>query len=297
MESVTSKRHFLNFYGIFLFCISFISIGIIMILNDHPKDKAMLTFGGLLLIVASIYFSINLIKKCPKIIIDSKSIQFNSEIFKIEEIKKITLTGMYQFFLLSEINGVKIIFKDRSVKYIFDPMYSNTSQIKLTLDYLINNNKHTVVKKVRPNIASEHFNKYKGYFIYSFRGILLLSITGSVFVGYIKKPITNQLDLTPFFLLFLSILFQWQFNYFEVSNNHFRIRNHLNLWKKDTYKIEDIKEVTFQSQVRAPNIIKIIFKDHTTKKYFAATLSNRKWKELQQALKNSNIKVINKLQP
>src|SRR5690606_1989087 len=146
-----------------------------------------------------------------------------------------------------------------------DPMYSNISQIKLTLDYLINNNKHNIVEKVHPNIASEHFYKYKGYLVYSFSDIMYLFFIGFIVFAFFhgKQPKPETFILFIFFILTLA--FQWRFNYFELNNNYFRIRNHMKFWKNDIYKVEDIKEVTFQSQGRAPNFMKIIFKDYTAK--------------------------------
>jgi len=95
--------------------------------------------------------------------------------------------------------------------------------------------------------------------------------------------------------LIVLILFLRQFNFFQLNKNYLRIKNHINFWKNDIYKIGDIREVTFESKSKAPYFAKIVFKDYTIKRYYAATLGTGKWKELQLALEKLNIKVTNKL--
>lgn len=270
----------------------------VLLLFIHDTDKKTIAIiGGISLIISAIYLYISYIKNTPKITITNRDIRFNNESFKIEDIQRIDFSEKSYFSYCYEKEASTLVFKNGVIKHIFDDMYSNTSKMKSALDYLINNNKRPAVYKVHTDLSSEHFYKYKGYFIYSFRGIMYLLFmslfTFLLLTGKPVNPASNYILVS--FLLFFTLLFSWQFNYFEVNNNYFRIRNHMKLWKNDTYKIEDIKKVTFQSQGKAANIMKIFFKDHTTKKYTAATLSNSNWKELQQALKKLNIKVINYL--
>lgn len=297
MESITSKRHFLNFYGMLFLSFFLGGLGILLLFIHNPDKKIIAIIGGLLLIFISIYLCISYIKNTPKITITNKDISFNNKSFKIEDIQRITLKGKNSFSFSYEKESVTIFFKNGEIKHIFDDMYRNTSQMKLALDYLINNCKHSVVKKVKINLASEHFYKYKGVFIYNFRALMYFSILvlfiSILFLG--KKANTEAYYIISVFLLFFTLLFQWQFNYFELNKNYLRVRNQMKFWKNDIYRIEDIEEVTFESQNNAPHCLKIIFKDYATKKYTAATLNNRKWKELQRALEKLNIRVINKL--
>ena len=269
-----------------------------MLLNDHPTNKGKLTFIGILFIPLSIYLFITLIKRSPKITINSNYIQFNNKSWKIEDIDEIALTGLYKFYILGAMDGAKIVFKDRSEKYIFDSIYSNTPQIKLMLDLLVNNNKNKPVEKVQADLSSEHFYDYKGSFLFSFNGIIYLAII--VFFIFLMLFKNSKMGILGYyfgisFILIFTILFQYRFNYFQSNRKYFRIKNQLQFWKDEIYNIEDIREVTFQAQGKAPHCLKVIFKDYNSKKYTAATLSDNTWKELQKHLEESNIKVHNLL--
>ncbi len=292
METITSKRHLLNFYGILFVCIFLLVCGIVMLLKDHATDKGKLTLEGLLFAAFSIYLLITVLKKSPKITIDKNHIQFNNKSFRIQDIKEITLVGQYNYYILAKIDGAKIVFNDQSEKYIFDFMYSNTSKIKLILDFIVNNNKYKSVEKVQTDISSEHFYDYKGILIVNFRSIflflMLLMFTSMLFSD---KNLNKGFPLL--FIASLIFLFQFQFHYFQLNKKYFRIKNQLRFWKNEMYNIEDIKEVTFETGGKAPNFLKIIFKDYTSKKYYAATLGTRQWKKLQKALEELNIIVKN----
>lgn len=297
MDRVISKRSFFNFYGSLCF-FAFLSIlGILAIIYDDTTNKGKGTFGGIILLVLSIYAIITLIKICPKITIEQNFIQFNTKSFKTEDVKKIILTGQNKFSLFGSMDSAKIVFKDNSEKYIFDTMYSNTTQLKLILDFLINKNKSKPVERVRTDLSSEHLYDYKGFLILSFNGILYLSMMlFFIFIILFKNKIGSNGNYGGVLLIIVfTFLFKWQFNYFQLNRKYFVIKNHLNFWKKETYNIEDIKEVTFQSQGKAPHCLKIIFKDYSIKKYTAATLSDSKWKELQKHLIELDIKVHNLL--
>jgi len=174
MEQVTSKRHFFNFYGILYLCILLIAFGIFSILKEENIDRGIFTLIGLTLISISIYICYLQFKNSPKITIDKRNIQFNSKVYKIEDIEELSLMGRYIFSVTSTLDGAKITFKDGSKRYIFDSMYSNTSYIKTSLDYNVNNNKYHVVGKTKVDLSSEHLYDYKGNFIFSFRGLLFL---------------------------------------------------------------------------------------------------------------------------
>jgi hypothetical protein len=297
MDRVISKRSFFNFYG-GLCVFAFLSIlGILAIIYDDTTNKGKGTFGGLILLTVSIYAIITLIKICPKITIDQNFIQFNTKSFKTEDVKKITFTGQNKFSMFGSMDSAKIVFKDRSEKYIFDSMYSNTSQIKLILDLLINNNEYKPVEKIEEDLSSEHFYDYKGFFLLSFNGIIYLAMSFFfIFLMLFKNKIgANGIYGGILFIIIFNFLFKRLFNYFQLNRKYFRIKNHMIFWKKETFKVEDIKAMTFQSQGRAPHCLKIVFKDYSSKKYAAATLSDSKWKELQKHLRELDIKVHNLL--
>ncbi|MDV6166819.1 hypothetical protein R1T16_00175 [Flavobacterium sp. DG1-102-2] len=297
MKTFTSKRHLINFYGVFAVGIFLLVISILMFLADGMNNKGKLTVGGLLLSGAVIWIFITLIKNTPKISIDHKFITFNDQRFALSNIESLSLTGKYGFSGTGFKAGAEIRFSDGTIKYIFDDVYSNTSQLKLMLDLLINNNKPKSVEKVLKNLSSEDFLNYKGFFIFSFKG--LLYIVMMLFFGFIFLIKIDEDNIQKYIILSLplmtTLLFQSQFNYFQLNNKYFRIKSNMKFWKKETYKLEDIKEITFKAQGKAPNCLSIIFNDYSTKQYSAATLSNKKWNKLKNALEKLNITVINNL--
>lgn len=297
MESITSKRHFLNFYGMLLFSLFFGTLGVLLLFIHNPDKKTIAIIGGVLFIILSIYLGRSYIKSTPKITITNKDISFNNKSFKIEDIQRIKLKGKNNFSFSYEKESVTIFFKSGEIKYIFDDMYSNISKMKLFLDKKINNSNIASIHKVTITLIDEHFNFYKGSFFWSLRGgtliFFLCTALTSAFISF-KTHNVGVILITGMFIFF-CIIFHRVFYYFGLNSDYFIIKNQMKFWKNDVYRIEDIKEIVFEKQGSAPHCLRLTLKDYTTKKYTASTLSERKWNQLKNNLRKLRIKVRNEL--
>lgn len=305
MRTATAKRDIVNFYFNLLFSSAlFLFFAVLCFLNfaahyesdsPIPGKYYFLPLISIALTGSCFYYIREYIKKVPTISLTDTAITFNATPFLISDISYIKFTGKRNF-LFSDMECTMVVFKNNTAK-VYDDMYSNIPELKLALDYLVNHNKYPPVHKIHPNIISEHFYRYKGIFLFSLQGLLYLAMVLFMFYIYYKNH-EGKPGITFFIItiaLLMTLLFQRVFHYFELNNSYFRIRNHIKFWKNEIYKTEDIKQVTFQSEGRAPYCLIIVFNDYTSKKYFAATLNDGNWKELQRALQQLNINVINKL--
>ncbi|MDD4638090.1 MAG: hypothetical protein PHV66_10895, partial [Bacteroidales bacterium] len=86
----------------------------------------------------------------------------------------------------------------------------------------------------------------------------------------------------------------WFMNYLGVSRDYFVVKNHVFIWKKKLYRIDNIKEVIYNNfHYKLPNCLTIITKDYRTNFFQACTLSDKTWLELKKALEERGITVRN----
>lgn len=102
-----------------------------------------------------------------------------------------------------------------------------------------------------------------------------------------------------FWIVFLTFGFfwfyfnSWLMHYFSLDKDFLIIKNHNLIWKQDIYKISNIKEVTFETQGKMPNCLRVIEKNFKEKLYPAGTLSDEKWIEFKLKLEKNGVKVRN----
>ena len=308
---IVSKRHFFKFYFALVFStLFFIALIIILIytyikrINDNASknfDFLMPIFAIFILLLA-IYNIYRCIKNAPNIKMDKDFISFNNEIFSTEDIGKVILSGKHDFnndfFILTEIEGASIKFKNGIKKIIFDDMYSNTWEMKSFLKQVIIDKKvydplQFSFSKVE-NYGNENFENFKGNQFLTFRGfsfwVIIIFLIYAAF-DFTKMHIVNSIYITLGGALVWFLLHIYFLHYFQVSNNYLVIRNHIQFWKKVPYLLSDIKEVVFETQPKMPNCLRVITKDFKTKLYPAGTLSNKTWDALQQKFREHKIKV------
>jgi hypothetical protein len=278
------------------------------------KQGEMTFIGGVCLLVGiittlllGIYSFITMYKLAPIIIIDASSIRFKytnkEEIYNIKDIDIIGYTGKrpYKYIITHGMEGVAIQFKDGTIKYIYDDLYSNTSEMKLYLQQLVDGITYNgIAESAITDIGNVKY--YKGVSILSMRGIaalfffLLFIVTlfnDKIINGNIKDVSFGIVFAIPFAGMFM--LFSYMLNYIGVSDNYLIIRNHHLPWVKKIYRLDNIKEVVFDTQPKSPNILRIITKDFKNKMYPASSLSDKKWLELEHNLEAKGIKVRNEL--
>ena len=148
MNIITTKRHPLKFYAsiafltLFLFGLGtlllFVSIDILQKENPATKLYFMPVFSlAFFLLAFSMLYAYW--KNSPKITLDKHSIEIGNETFNLKDVKDIALTGKMPFkcIITFPMEGTAILFNDGTEKFLFDDMYSNSSEIKLFLERVV----------------------------------------------------------------------------------------------------------------------------------------------------------------
>ena len=309
MLRITSKRHPVTFYlTVFIGALLFLVLGIILLPSDiNPYNTALQSPKGTLIIVSSLlflnafYLIFRYYKNAPNIIVDTYTISFNKQIFKLEELVGIELTGKqpFPYIINHSMEGAAFYFKNKQVKYMYNDIYSNSSEIKSFIKQIVIDKKgifqitDSTVKAAE--MDKDNFTLFKGKQLTSVSGIALWSLI--LFVAYIiiteKFNLERTLSLLTLGLIWFAHSSWWMY-YFKVSENYFVVKDHNFIWKESIYRITNIKEITFETASRKPNCLRITTKDFRIKLYPASTLSNKKWLELKDNLETKGVKVINK---
>ncbi len=311
MTTIISKRHIFKFYfSIILGTLFFVALatGLLFIYNNSAdkrqiktQDKLLPIFGIACYVFAG-YSFYRYIKNAPKIKLDKDFITFNDQTYSITDIKKVTLTGKrpFKYAINFPMEAATLTFNDNEIKYIFDDMYSNSWEIKSFLKQVVIDKKD-FIKAInstidKDSIASDFYETFKGNQFTSLRGISLWGLIGILVYLVINNKRPVQIAGVLFvltFSLFWGLAFSYQMHYFQISHNYFLIRNHNFFWKKKAFKIDDIKEIVFETQGKMPNCLRIITKDFRNKLYPAGTLNDKKWLALKNKLESYKIKVRN----
>ncbi len=313
METIKTKKHIFKFYILIIFAFVFFSaIGVVMlhttleVFQKEPMETKdyLLPLVPTLLFFMAFYSVYAYWKNSPTIIIDPhrKMIIFGTEIYYVKDIEKVTLTGKmpFRYIIRFPMEGASILFKNGVERFIYDDMYSNTWQLKKFLYQVVIKKTELTETEVKPiDLTSLQFEKeelFKGNPLLSLRGISLWGLIG-FFVGMmIFKIETPQIGFFIFFILFGTfwfVLHSWMMHYFGLTKEYFVIRNHNYFWMQKIYRIDEIKEVVYESQGQQPNCLRIITKDFKNNLYPAGTLRDKTWLYLKERLESNGIKVRN----
>lgn len=312
MKIIKTKRSKLRFYLIISILTVFYSgMGLMMLLMFSDlansgktlvsKDYLLLVFGCFCLFMM-IYNIVSYFKNSPTIVADDRQISFNDETFNWSEVIKIDLIGKRPFRYLISFpkEGAMLTFKDNSVKYFFDDMYSNSWQLKCFIEQVIINKQNTaditILKVDQNELLHESLEIFKGNQFTSSRGITLWGLVGFLIFLVLSMGTVPPWRATVFALLFISLWFiinSYLMHYFILSEKYFAVRNHNFIWKYKIYKVEDIKEIVFETAGRMPNCLRIITNDFRNKVYPAGTLRDKNWLDLKDKLELKNIIVRN----
>ncbi|MEO6454895.1 MAG: hypothetical protein ABIN97_12515, partial [Ginsengibacter sp.] len=205
-------------------------------------------------------------KNAPKIQVDNDLISFNKETFAWTDLKKIELTGKrsFQYLIDFPMEAATLQFNDGQIKYIFDDMYENSWEIKSFLKQVIIDKK-TFIKTDNQSIDPVYINTdfyeiFKGNQFTSLRGISLWGLVG-FFVYMIltneKIPTFGLLVFFTIFSLFWFLGHSWLMHYFKVSTNILVVKNHNLTWRSKAYRLNDIKEIVFETQGKMPNCLRV----------------------------------------
>lgn len=191
---------------------------------------------------------------------------------------------------------MKITFKNGETRHIFDVFYSNAHILKQYIAFRFSDKKNFEPEAIDcvTTYIEEHFYKFTGNLLLSMRGIFIMIIL--LIPVFAEKTVNSPENWKFYSIAFIVILLlSFQFNYFELNSEYFRIRNQIQFWKSKTYLIKDIKEIVLESNGKAPHSLRLILNDYKSKIFYASSLNDSKWKELQKELRKRNIIVRNEI--
>ena len=312
MEVIKARRHIFKFYALVIFAFIFYSgLGALLLHttidvfqkgNLEPKDY-FLPLAPLLLFFLAFYTVYAYWKNLPEIIIDAhkKSISFGSETYYFNDIEEVTLSGKmpFRYIFRFPMEGASIVFKNGVERYIYDDMYPNSWEVKKFIEQVVINKEAFSKIEIKPIYKSDlRFEKqelFKGNPFLSLRGISLWGLIG-FFIGLMifkSKPPLSFLITFAIFTPFWFVLHSWMMHYFGLTKVFFVVRNHNYFWMHKIYRIDEIKEIVYESQGNQPNCLRIITKDYKNKLYPAATLSDKTWLYLKERLEANGVTVRN----
>jgi hypothetical protein len=311
MIAITTKRHFLKSYVLItLGFLLFIAMGLIsgysffeMYNNGRLVSKNYILLflcpGSLFM---AFYTIIRYLKNTPIITVDLSGIKFNDEAFIWTNLDKIELTGKkpYKYIINFPMEGTMFQFKDGRVKYLYDDMYENSWQLKSFIQQVIINkqdNAEIHIKQVEKNeIQNEVFEIFRGNQFTSLRGISLWGMIGFLLFLLLSNKKSPPTGLIIFFGIigtFWFIIHSYLMYYIALSDKYFVVRNHNFIWINKVFRVDDIKEVVFESKGNMPNCLRVITKDFRNKLYPAGTLRDKLWLNLKDKLELKGILVRN----
>lgn len=312
MTILVSKRHRFRFYlTIILSGMALMVMGTIVLLQFPglpgaetvtPKDYCFLIFAFIIYYLA-FYSVYKYYKNVSVIKIDESTISFYGKKYRLNEIEHLALSGKvkFPFFIPYLMEAATLRFKDGQTRYIFDDLYENAWEFKSFLKQVVIDDNtpltHLEVSRVEKlELNVESFRNYKGHQLLSYRGLLLWGVLSfCVFIllaGLIPWSTWYSITIISF-LLFWFLVNSWLMHYFRMSQHYLVVKSHIYFWKTQAFRLKDIQEIVFESQVKMPNILRVITKDFKSRSYPAGTLRNKTWLELKEALERQGIKVRN----
>lgn len=291
---ITSKRHPYKFYLNLFFWIAFFLTFAFYIINKPEFYNS--NIWVFLILVLPAYIIISYLINAPNIILNKKGLVRNNKFYSWEDLSNHKLTGKKNLAVSSE-ECASLTFKNQKTIYIFDDFYSNSSEMKCFIQNIVIDKKDKIEINKRPilshNTNKETFIPYKGNPIFTFRGFTIwfpfLFLIGVSIIN-LKIYSSKTFIACSIITLFLALVFSWMLYYFEISKNFLVVKNHYYFWKKDIYHFSEIKEIIFEGvDGKRPKSLVIITLDFKTKRYYAGSLTDKTWLELQTELENKNI--------
>ncbi len=314
MNPIILRRHPLKFYffifSLALFCCALGALILwVGVRSAERRENGFITMTAfsLFFIVLGIFSLYKYFRNAPIVKADQYQVTFNdTDACRWEDLEKVELTGKQPFrYLFSyQMEGMILQFRNGKVKYLFDDFYANLGEMKSFIQQVIVNKQATFAYNEHAADVqapvSETFAAYKGNQFTSLRGIMLWSLYAIIAVMFILRPGYLEHINVPKFVFFFSLFcIGWYYvnsllmNYFLLSEHYLAIRNHNLFWKKKLYRLEDIKEVTVETQGKMPNSLRVITKDFKSSVFPAGTLNDKRWLALKDSLKSKGIEVRN----
>jgi hypothetical protein len=301
MYPIISRRHKTRFYcTIILWPLFFLTISVLMITRIiSTKSDVPGVMFGCIMAGLSVYLVYKYFKNVPVIKIDGRQISFNRTVFLLVDIAEIQFTGKHNFPLLGAylMEAAMIQFNNGQTRLIYGQMYENSWELKTYLKQVVIDKKEFKVQEnykiQQGELDSESYDTYKGNQFLTIKGIILWPVIAFLVLIAVK---TGMLPVAIFMGLLASFLLynlSWQMHYFKLSDSFLVVKNHNFFWKRDAYRLADIREVVFETRAKMPICLLVITNDFREKLYPADTLYTKTWLAFKAKLESKNIAVRN----
>lgn len=268
------------------------SIGVLSLAILIPRTSERILLVLFAVVPIFIYYRL-----FPSIKIRDRQIIVGSKIFSLDDIESVELTGRQTFdmFLAKAEEGCHIKFKNGKIISFADDAYENLWELKQFLAQFMNieSNVRTIVD---PNINSER-KVYKGSQFFNIWGLMMWALLIAMGKGLMTKGFPlPQYDIISIALSLLLVIggISYLLYFIEIDSEHLIVRNHTIFRRKRKFRLDEIKEIAYKDdKYRLPNYILIINNDYTRKRFFAATLTDKKWLAMKNHFEDLGIPVRN----
>ncbi len=297
---VTSKYSRIQLFIHFFIPIIFLGLFVKLITKDPETIKS---FWVIILPVAILLILYHFFYKAPSIVFDENFITikrfFKKSVFGWDQVSNVFLSKKEKFSILhifgQSLEAMKLEFKEGKSLIVWSGMYRNMAELRAFVSQKLNDKLHFIKEGNSSNLKNSFINKkYSGNAFFTANTLLIVGIAIFFFLKFDAKPGKEWVLLIPvLFILLIYIFLGAQMNFFEIKNDLIIIRNHYFPWKKLEFNINEIEEVSKESQKKRSDGLRIITKDFQSKFYGAGTLKDKTWEELLADLGSMGLKTQN----
>ncbi len=258
-----------------------------------------------ILFVAGVPFTIVAsFRSTPIVHMSSSGINYKGQYYPWEDIHRVELTGSKtaKYIRVMPVEGTRIVLKSGEEITLQMSSYSNLPEVRrflaniAPLQRYMSDSEQEVGATVDTavEVGVNEVQWFTGNSLLNTNGLtacflLLLAIVPIVLVGFVDIFILLSVMIGG-----LAALLSMYVNYIGVSGEYIMVRNVFRPWKRKKYLLTDIRQIIFAHQNRV-NVIRLIFKDFTTKQIFADGLRNKDWFALLGLLRSRGIEVVDEL--
>jgi hypothetical protein len=226
------------------------------------------------------------------------------------DITDIHLTGkeFENFMFVSmPMEAITIELKNETREIVFVKLYSNMDRIRTALHFIklrlsqqnqITDDCFTLVQRDEPTVHDiSNLEKYGGRHLLTMNR--LFAHGGWLFIGWLFLFSDSPMNLIAklifsIFILAICIgLFGYQLHYFRLNGQYLVVKNHIWLWRNDTYNIKDLKEIVFEEPHKMSTALRVVTNNYETKLYPAGSIRSKSWSKLSKAFSKMHIDVRN----
>ena len=271
--------------------------------NESWELRNLSIFMSGLLVLILIWIICHFRRHAHDVFIFQDCIRIGSDEIEFHQIQHIELLGKANMRFLYTSNFLDAVnLKLRSGKTIslFDMHYRNIFLLKQCLDQVFNKRKNFEPYRMhevrREDVKRSEFKSYNGYHLLSLFGFgfwFLHFYAALMIVDYLLGDFRNEWFIDAMaigVMLFMFWFFSYGLHYFQVTDEHLIIRNHVALCYKKTYKLDDIQQIRFVTESRMPTALILYTKDYKKRYFHADTLWKKHWKSLRDDLIGKKVK-------